>query len=271
MRAHSLICFATCVGAATIGCTRDNPAFDPDGGDTQAQETVSEGVDTDAETPSESGEEESPMLCGLEGGKDMSIKVPQPCGETNDELTLYEHWFQVVEAGGSTWSVQFCDEACGECEPIPADLTLAPLSVADLAGPGACLKLAARRLGTGDDCNYHALSIVEPAATGRVVVLARRTELLELPELPTNTGLLGFEPQLVFDQACDCAETPDSCCGNLAPTLYAYEVGGTVIPVGGRETVTLGQNNYEFWAFDAFDSGECNGGARMVWALTAAQ
>ncbi|MFO7566852.1 MAG: hypothetical protein R6X02_29685 [Enhygromyxa sp.] len=266
------ISFAVIVGVATPGCTRDNPAFDADD-EAQSHETAAEGTeaDTNDELPSESGEEESPMLCGLEGGSDMIIKVPQPCGETNDSLALYDHWFEVAEASGSTLSVHFCQEACAECEPIPADLTLSPLPMDELVGPGACLRMQARRLGEGDDCNYHAVSIQEPAAAGRVVVLARRTELLELPELETHTGLFGFDPQLLRAEGCDCEETPDSCCGTAAPTLYDYDVNGTVIPLGQTQTVSIGQNNYEFWAFDAFDTGECDVGTRIAWALTAKQ
>ncbi|HLT36989.1 MAG TPA: hypothetical protein VK034_11910, partial [Enhygromyxa sp.] len=220
---------------------------------------------------SETGDEGTSMTCELVGGMDMLIRVPQPCGETNDMLDTYEHWFQVVEAGGSTWSVQFCDESCLECEPLAANLTLAPLPVADLAGPGACLQLSARRLGSGDDCDYHTLSIVEPGAAGRVVVLARRTELLELPPLDTGTGLMGFEPNLVEDETCDCAQTPDSCCGSKPATRYDYEVEGTVIPIGDSQTVFINQRGYQFWAFDAFRPGDCDAPTRTVWALTAAR
>src|SRR5690606_13844073 len=131
------------------------------------------------------------------------------------------------------------------------------------AGPGACLQLSARRLGSGDDCDYHTISIVEPSAAGRVVVLARRTELLDLPSLDTGTGLMGFEPKLVDDETCDCAQTPDSCCGSQAPTLYAYEVGGTVIPVGDSQPVFIGQGSYDFWAFDAFQPGDCDAPTRI--------
>jgi hypothetical protein len=271
-RADWLIGLAACL--VSSACTRDNPAFDQPV-ETEGHETLADGTDEDddqAELADESSEEQGPMLCGLQGGKDMNIKVPQPCGETNDELNVYEHWFKVVEAGGSTWTVQFCSEACGECEPIAADLVVAPLPVAELAGPDACLKMAGRRLGSGDDCSYHAISIIEPGAAGRVVVLARRTELLEIPGLASGTNLLGFNPQLSVADSCDCGETPDSCCGDQSPTLYDFQVEGAVIPVGENQIVTLGQNTpYRFWAFDAFNPGECNAGTRIAWALTTNQ
>lgn len=264
-RLDLLIC---CAALAEIGCTRDNPAFEDEGAETEAQATVAEGTD---ELPSETGTSEDPPACALTPGTDMIIKVPQPCGETDDALGLYQHWFHVVEAGGSTWSVQFCNEGCLECEPVAANLELSPLPVAELAGPGACLQLAARRLGTGDDCNYHTVTIIEPSVGGRVVVVARRTELLEVPLLGSNTGLMGFDPGLVVDDTCDCASAPDSCCDGQAPTVYAYDVGGTQIPVGSNQTVVLGGRNYEFWAFDAYHSGECQAPTQISWALTAAQ
>lgn len=260
-----LIGFALC-----IGCTRDNPAFDPNE-DTQGeagQDTIADGTD---ELEPETGDESTPLSCGLEGGVDMNIEFPLPCGELNDNLNLYERWFNVVGATGSTWSVQFCKAGCVEedCTPIPTDVLVEPLPVAELAGPGSCLKVLARRLGSGDECDYHTVIIQEPAAAGRVVLLARRTTLLEFPELETGTGLAGFEPELVIDEQCDCAETPGSCCGSEAATLFAYQVGGSVIPVGSPpQTVTINQQSYKFWAFDGFRPGHCNAQTRVVWALT---
>jgi hypothetical protein len=264
---------AVFAGLLAPACVRDNPAFDspeetvggngevdPSSGDTNPQTS---GV------PDESEDEEGLLLCDLAGGIDMTIKVPQPCGETNDVLDTYEHWFNVVEASGSDWQVQFCTAECGECEPLAFELTFAPLSVADLAGPDTCLRMAARRLGEGDDCDYQAATVQNMSNNGEVLIVARRTELLEVPELASNTGLLGFAPSLVLAETCDCSETPDSCCDGQAPILYAYEVGGIQIPVGEAAAVNIGGREFEFWAFDAFSSGDCGAETRVVWALTA--
>jgi hypothetical protein len=262
-----MICCAM-VTAATAGCTRENPAFDT--GDVAGSETGSSDTLDERDLPSESGEE-STALCELEGGTDMTIKVPQPCGETNDVEGLYEHYFHVVEAVDSTLSVQFCTAGCAECEPLAGDLLLSPLPVAELAAPGACLLMKGRRLGTGDDCNYHAISLQDVTAGGAMLVLARRTDLLELPPIETNTGLFGWEPTLVVHETCDCAETPDSCCDGQAPTLYGYQVNGPdLVPVGITAPVVLGQRAYDFWAFNAFQSGECQAPIDVSWALVAA-
>lgn len=252
---------------ASLACTRENPAFDPPT-DTDALDTSDSVDEGDPSTTAVPDTGEGPLECGIEGGVDMSIKVPQPCGETNDVLGTYEHWFHVVEAAGSTWQVQFCTADCGECEPLAAGLTFAPLPVADLAGPGTCLRMAARRLGAGDDCDYQAATVQDMTNNGEVLIVARRTELLEIPELGTNTGLLGFAPSLWLDEACDCGEVPEACCGSQAPSLYGFDVGGTQIPVGETQPVTLGGRSYEFWAFDAFQSGDCGAETRVVWALT---
>jgi hypothetical protein len=63
--------------------------------------------------------------------------------------------------------------------------------------------------------------------------------------------------------------TPDSCCGSEAPVLYAYDINGLLIPVGNSQGVTIGQREYEFWAFDAFKPGECDAAINVSWALTA--
>ncbi len=262
VRLGPLIGTAALVGVTAIGCTRENPAFD-DPSETEGQDT-----DSSAELPADTGEEAPDEVCDLVGGMDMTIKVPQPCGETNDSLGVYEHWFKVVEASGSTWSVQFCPSGCeGDCEPVPGDLVVSPLPVVDLAGPETCLLLTARRLGSGDDCDYHTLSIRDMSSDGSVLVLARRSELLDLPAIDPSSGLAGFEPGLVEADSCDCAVTPDACCEGQAPTLYSYEINGTVIPVGDTQTVTLGQQSYDFWAFDAFSSGACDAPINLTWAL----
>jgi hypothetical protein len=267
-RLDLLICFAM----AAAGCTRDNPAFDEPSETSGGSDTLDQRFDLPSDTnDTDDTNEESPAMCELAGGVDMDIEVPQPCGETDDALGLYEHYFHVVEAAGSTWSVQFCpDQTCIDCEPVVADLVLAPLSVAEIAPPGACLLMRGRRLGAGDDCNYHAVSIQDMSNGGAMLVLARRTELLDLPPIDTNTGLLGWEPTLVVDETCDCAATPDACCDGQAPTLYAYQVNGpTPVPVGSVATVTLGQRSYDFWAFDAFQSGDCGAPIDVSWALVA--
>jgi hypothetical protein len=261
-----LTCFAMFAGMAA-GCTRDNPAFsEPTGTGSDAD---SETTDVREDIPTESGEE-TPAACNLMGGMDMTIEVPQPCGENNAMLGTYDHWLHVVEAAESTWTVQFCnDPTCTDCEVLAGDLVLSPLPLSQLAGPGACLLMQGRRLGTGDDCNYHAVTIQDMGADGAVLVVARRTELLDLPPLASNTGLLGWEPNLVVHETCDCAETPDACCGDQAPTLYAYDINGTLIPIGLNQGVTLGQRDYQFWAFNAFHSGECDTPIDVSWALTA--
>src|SRR5262245_50072180 len=111
-----LTCFAMFAGVAA-GCTRDNPAFDePTGGEDGSGTT-----DIREDIPSESAE--TPAACELMGGTDMTIEVPQPCGESNAMLGTYEHWFKVVEAAGSTWSVQFClDQECLDCEMLIGEL-----------------------------------------------------------------------------------------------------------------------------------------------------
>lgn len=263
---------ALTLGVVASACARENPAFDG------ARETLGSVDDDDGPSsggdgpqtsgvPDESGDEEGLLLCDLQGGIDMDIKVPQPCGETNDALDTYEHWFNVVSASQSSWQVQFCTANCGDCEPLAAALTFAPLPVAELAGPDTCLRMAARRLGTGDDCSYQAATVQNMSNNGEVLIVARRTELLEIPELASNTGLLGFAPSLVVDEACTCDETPDSCCAGQAPSLYAYDVAGVEIPVGETASVSIGGRSFEFWAFDAFSPGGCDQ-TRVVWALT---
>jgi hypothetical protein len=248
------------------GCTRDNPAFDEPTG--SGAEGDSGTTDIREDIP---GAEETPAVCELMGGTDMTIEVPQPCGESNATLGTYEHWFKVVEAAESTWSVQFCnDPACTDCEMLVGELVLSPLPVEQLAGPGACLFMQGRRLGTGDDCNYQAVTIQDASAGGDVLVIARRSELLELPPLETNTGLHGWEPGVVEYQVCDCDETPEACCADQVRTLYAFNLNGTIAEVGGpNEGVLVAQRNYDFWPFNAFHSGECGAAIDVSWALTA--
>lgn len=264
-RLDLLICFAM-AGAAATGCMRDNPAFEDEetGGDPETA------ADAGHDLPTETSDDSS-SSCELAGGMDIEIKVPQPCGETNDMLGLYEHWFLVTAAAGSTWTVQFCTADCMECEPVAGELLLDPLPVAQLAAPNTCLLMKGRRLGSGDDCSYHAISIQDMSNNGAMLVLARRTELLELPPIDSSTGLFGWQPTLVIDQQCDCALSPDACCGSEPATLYAYQVEGSEpIPVGSMQPVTIGGRSYDFWAFDAYKPGECNATTSVSWALVGA-
>lgn len=256
------------LGLCSIGCTLENPAFD-EPTDTQSDSTTDASTTANIPDLPPGTTDEGSSSCGLSGGQDMQIKVPQPCGETNDALDTYEHWFNVVEAAGSTWSVQFCSVDCLECEPLPADLVFSPLSVAELAGPGTCMLMNARRLGEADDCSYHTVTLQDMSAGGHMLVVARRTQLLQLPDIPSATGLLGFEPALVEVDSCDCVQDPDACCGGQAPTLYSYEVNGLQIPIGDVQPVSIGGRDYDFWAFDAFQPGECNAPINLSWALVA--
>jgi hypothetical protein len=257
-----LICSVTAIGTGPSGCTRENPAFD-DPMATQATDADTIGD----ELPPDTGE--GGQDCKLASGTDMTIKVPQPCGETDDNLDVYEHWFKVVGAVGSTWSVQFCDQGCLDCAPLPGDLEISPLPLAELAGIDSCLLVRARRLGTADDCNYQAISVEDSSASGGVLILVRRTELLDIPPLDPTTGLAGFAPGLVVDEVCDCDLSPDSCCGDLPSTVYNYEVNDTLIELGETVPVTINQRPYDFWAFNAYVSNECDAPINLSWALTA--
>jgi hypothetical protein len=253
-----------------LACTRDNPAFDPDGETETDQLPTTDTLDsTDA---GESSDEGSGLVCELGPGPGLDIVVPQPCGETNVDTDAYEHWMLVDEAAGSTWTVQYCnDEACADCEAIMSGLTVAPLPVADIAPPGACLWVGGRRLGTMDDCNYQTLVVYDLSSQlPNVPVLVARSTLDKGLVGLDNTELQGFAPQTVEVESCPCEDYPDACCTDAeAPSLHAFEVGlPAPVPVGQTAMLSFAVGEFEFWALDAFDPGDCDRPLHTAWALT---
>jgi len=259
--------------AADTSCTRENPIFGASG------ETA--GVDEELADEELLGDEDSPLetgdggaACELVGGGDMVVSVPHTCGVNDPNLGAYRHWFRVVAAAGDTWSVQFCElDFCAdvECKHIVGQLQISPLPLAQLAQEGACLEVTARGFeDPNDECNYHAISVSSVGeASSELIVLARRTELIELPPLATATGLADFEPELIDVESCSCAESPSSCCDANPTTVHAYQVGDVVIPIGENRDVTIQGRQFVFWTFNAFSPGDCDGGTDISWALTA--
>lgn len=251
------------------GCPQENPAFSG----TNETPGLTQDESDSSEMPPDTGEAGG-ELCALAGGVDMNIMVPQPCGETNDELAVYQHWFKVTEVDGSAWTVEFCEAECVACKTVPGQLVLEPLQLDTLAGPGTCLLFSGRRLGSGDDCSYHAVSVRDMSGGGVPLVLARRSLALEIPlfDLASEPTLASFAPELVPDQDCSCAGFAQPCCGAQGPTLSAFAVAEQTIPVGEDALVPLAGRDYDFWAFDAYAPGECGEqDPRVVWALTASK
>jgi hypothetical protein len=265
------------VSLVSLGCVMINPAFDEPvetQGSPETGDGDGDGDEHSVETGDGDGGEESGLVCELGGGLDLHVDVPQHCGINNDPLDAYHHWFKVVAAQGSTWSVQFClAPGCAEedCKTdVTSPLTISPLPLAELAGAGDCLEFTARRLDENDECNYHAITVRRVDIAGdHVVLLARRTEQLELPPVPSATGLHDFNPELLEVESCSCSEFPGSCCGSHQATLHAYGVDNHVIPVGAQQDLSILGREYTFWAFDAFSPGDCGGTTNIAWALTA--
>ncbi|PRQ00578.1 hypothetical protein [Enhygromyxa salina] len=255
---------------AVAGCTLENPAFDETGG-TQGETSANTSVDTEAG----SGEEGQPLVCGLDFGQPIQIKLPPTCNEDDDQG--YDRWFTVLGAAGSTWQLGACTNPnCDGCELFELPLTFAGIEVGQLASTGACLRVSARRRAplNPDSCEFDTVVVSEYANNvGAPVLIARNHDSVGLPVVDPAAGpmLDGFDPQLVLADQCACSEYPADCCDGVgpAPAVYEYDLGlADTIAIDERDTLTIDGVDYEFWALDASETGACDDPMRVAWTLT---
>lgn len=248
-----------------VGCTRFNPAFDDlNETDTPAETTVVDTLDSSGETP---------LTCDIEGGEELFIELVSPCG--GDDLTVYDKFHNIVSIEGSTLWVGVCsDPLCEMCEDqIPSPLIVSPIELTGLAPEQTCLHVVGRREEPDnvDSCEFEALMIeTSVGGTSRVpLVVARASPVVALPPVDSSSPMTGaFNPTLVLADSCPCASYPDACCGTKPPSVYDFDIGlPEDVTIGEVVPVPLDQRQYEFWAVNAFESGECDAGLELGWAL----
>lgn len=224
-------------------------------------------------------EEEGPPMCELEGGEPIDIKMAPACRQ--EDFEVYDRWFKVVGAVDSSWEVDACTQPnCGGCvsavEP-PLTLTFSPIQVANLADVESCLRVRAHRRYpvNPDACEYHT-AVVWDHTVGNIgvpILIARNDPNVAMPVLDAVSlpALAGFVPELVVDEQCSCDIYPGDCCDGVdpGPTVYEFGIGAqNTVPIDGKETLNFDVVAYEFWAFDAFETGICDEPPHVSWALT---
>jgi hypothetical protein len=260
---------------ATTGCTQDNPAFD-DSTSTAADTTDDPSTTlTSVEAESGSSGQEAPdPECNLQPGVPLEIDLGLfGCVGTPE---AYDRYHPLVSIDGSTLNVGTCPEGAvgcsDECEvATPKPLNFVPLDLSAIAIPGDCLHVTARRLNplNPDVCAFQ--SVVIEAANGttrRPILIGRNTPGIVLPPLDNASPLVGFNPVLVHVESCSCADFPDECCGDVAKTLYALDIGQLdLVDIGETVPVDFPNDSYEFTTLDAFQLGECEAPIQEAWAL----
>jgi hypothetical protein len=261
---------------ATIGCTRDNPAFE---GSTETSESTAATGDGDPDTltgveaESDNGQEAPDPVCELHGGVPLAIDLgPAGCADTPE---AYDRLHPLVMVEGGTLWVGSCPQGaqdCSQCESdIPTPLSFEPLDLSTIAMPGACLHVKARRSDPSnpDVCRFQ--SVVIEAAEGvarRPIMVGRNSSGVALPPVDNSSPLAGFNPTLEEADSCSCAEYPDDCCDGISPTVYAIDVGlEEPVAIGGMALLEYPNDTYEFKTLDAFQSGECGEPTREAWGL----
>jgi hypothetical protein len=261
-----------------IGCARDNPAFEGSTGTETSTSSMSADTNTDtADMEAESSADGQPLMCELGGGQPMMIELAPQCAQ--DDLEAYDRWFNVLAVEGSTWWVGACtDPNCGGCQDqTQLPLSFAPIPVGDLAGPERCLRVMARRRDPAnpDSCSYGTVVVSDytDSDVGVPILIARNDSTIAFPVIEPAAGpmLSGFDPKFMPADTCPCADYPDDCCDGQdpAPTVFDLEIAtGNTVEVGQTGPVTLDTIEYEFWALDAFDTGQCDEPRHVSWALT---
>jgi hypothetical protein len=258
-------------------CTQDNPAFDES---VSTAATTTDDADTSTTRTSsdvESGEgQEAPdPVCELQPGVPLEIDLgPAGCADTPD---TYDRYHPLVSIEGGTLFVGTCplgSIGCSDqCETaIPTPLSFAPLDLGGIAVAGDCLHVHARRVDPSnpDLCRFQSV-VIESANSGtprRSLVVGRNTHGVMLPPIDNASPLVGFDTELVQVDSCSCSEFPAECCDEVAPTLYALDIGQPdVVHIGETVPVEFPNDIYEFTTLDAFQHGDCAKPTQEAWAL----
>jgi hypothetical protein len=252
------------VASASLGaCTRNNPAFETGG-----EETFGEG-ETGVETGEigESDESDTSTIaeCEYDEGQALTIKLPQPCGETNDNTQRYEWSFLVVATTETGWIGGLCSDptdlgCAGDCPvDVVSAIELGPFDVSGLAGAGACLRIRAAQVDPAlESCNFDAVGIWDAQ---KPIVIAG-TQAVMIGDALDEAGQIAPLPVLAEDPVCACV---DECCV-VSPGDYAFDVEGQNIPVGS--SAVLANHPYVLHSLSAFNPTGCAEDLNQAWALT---
>jgi hypothetical protein len=261
---------------ATTGCTQDNPAFDDSAG-TAGTTTDDEPTTTAStlESESNSGQEAPEPVCELQPGEPLEIDLGSVlCTDTPE---IYDRLHKLVSIDGSTLLVGSCPVGALDCSQCPTlvqtPLSFHPLDLTGIAAPDECLRVQARRVNPDnpDVCAFQSVAIEAQAGlTRRPIMIGRNAPGIGLPAVDNASPLAGFEPTLVYDESCSCAEFPESCCEQDERTRYAFGIGLTdPVPIGGTAMLEFPNDSYAFKTLNAFQSGVCDEPIQEAWALIA--
>lgn len=274
-----------------VGCTRPNPAFDPDASSSEGVASNDDDVSTDvadapdeseAESPTESegesGEADLPApVCEYQPAAGLNLKFADPVQLGQCPVGM-DVWVSVVETGG-TWIVQNCADGCNSCVGALYPLSAYPLSLDGHvpSEPLSCLRIqAAVPLGAGPEaCHWGALSIYDGLDnTPYVIATAQSSE-------PTTAGLLTLNdliPDPVKVANCNCDEVGQghSCCYEAPspPEFWGYPWDGGVVLPGQHAELEI-QNpqglGHLFKVIQAQRLYECEsqGQLALSWAVVA--
>jgi hypothetical protein len=253
------LAFWSLASVSTLACTRGNPAFE-----TSADETLGES-ETTAEETDEGTDTGTVAECEWDEGQTATIKLPQPCGETNENTLRYERSFLVTSTTENGWLGGLCSDpldvdCMGDCPTaVPQAIEVGPFDVGGIAGAGACLRIHAVQADpSNESCSFDAIGIWQ----GETPIIIASNGVVNVGEAMMDSGLTSVASILAEDPPCECVE---DCC-QVSPGDHALAANGQTVPVGSP--TQLADIPYVFHTLSAYDPTGCAGDLKQAWAMT---
>jgi hypothetical protein len=245
---------------SVLACTRDNPAFE-DGGDELVDEGETRLETGDGDTTTETG---TVAECEYDEGQGVTIVLPMPCGETNEQTQRYERSFLIVSSTETGWLGGLCEvgdvDCTGECPTnVPQAIEIEGFDVTGLVGAGACLRISAEQSDpASDSCSFDAIGIWHQS---KPVVVASNGAVV-IGEALADAGQIAPTPALAEEPPCECIE---ACC-EVSPGDYRFDISGQKVDVGAP--IQLEAHPYRFHPLRAYNPTGCADDLQQAWGLT---
>jgi hypothetical protein len=252
--------FGLLASVSVLACTRDNPAFE-DGGDELLDEGDTRPGTDDGEIETETG---TVAECEYDEGHGVTIELPMPCGETNEQTQRYDRSFLVISATANGWLGGLCEvgdlDCTGDCPiNVPQAIEIGGFDVSGLVGATACLRISAEQADpASESCSFDAIGIW---SSGKPIVVASNGSVV-IAEALSDAGEIAPMPEPVENPPCECT---DACCES-SPGDYRFDIGGQKIAVG--DPVDLDAYAYEFHPLRAYNPTGCADDLQQAWGLT---
>lgn len=229
------------MAALGLGCTGDNPDFNPD---RRSGEASSEGGESSEEVGESSSEDTGELTCDdLEPGEAFDVELVPALGVECGDFRFLNGTLQWEADNRFSFE---CSAGCGqpgECAQGELVFRNFPPNIPDRVD---CALLA---LGIGDDCMLDTLSITDNSENSRLIVQGGRA-----PTFLEPIHILSFGTSYEEVETCDC----NAACCALNPGYYALnwtEFGS--LEQGQSEVVEHQGESYELINMRSHVKSEC--------------